>query len=159
MAKIRNAQELHAYREGLLSKRNDKKNVVAVCCGTGCNASGAKKVAQAFQDEIKKQGLEGKIDVKPTGCHGFCERGTLVLMHPAETLYQRVKPEDVAEIVEKTVKNGEVLEKHLYDNPVTGEKHVKEHDIPFYKHQGRLILGKNGLIDPTVIDDYIALGG
>jgi NADH:ubiquinone oxidoreductase subunit F (NADH-binding)/(2Fe-2S) ferredoxin/NAD-dependent dihydropyrimidine dehydrogenase PreA subunit len=159
MGKIRNPKELHAYREALLAKRSDNKSVVAVCCGTGCNASGAKKVAQAFKDEIAKQGLGDKIDVKPTGCHGFCERGTLVLMHPTETLYQRVKPEDVPEIVEMTVKKGEVLEKHLYDNPVTGEKHVKEHDIPFYKHQGRLILGKNGLIDPTVIDDYIALGG
>jgi NADH:ubiquinone oxidoreductase subunit F (NADH-binding)/(2Fe-2S) ferredoxin len=159
MGKIRNPGELHSYREGLQAKRSDSKKVIAVCCGTGCNASGARKVAQAFEDEIAKQDLEQRIDVRSTGCHGFCERGTLVLMHPEETLYTRVKPEDVPEIVEKTVKKGEILEKHLYDDPVTGKKHVKEQEIPFYKHQKRLILGKNGLIDPTRIDDYIALGG
>ena len=159
MGKIGNPGELQKYREGLHGRRGESKQVVAVCCGTGCNASGAKKVAAAFFEEIEKQGLSGKVEVRPTGCHGFCERGTLVLLHPAETLYQRVKPEDVAEIVEKTVAKGEVIERHLYDNPVTGEKHVKENDIPFYKHQRRLILGKNGLIDPTKIDDYVALGG
>jgi NADH:ubiquinone oxidoreductase subunit F (NADH-binding)/(2Fe-2S) ferredoxin len=159
MGKIRNPKELQSYRDGLLAKRRDSKKVIAVCCGTGCNASGAKKVAQAFVDEVKKAGLEKEIDVRPTGCHGFCERGTLVLLHPEATLYTRVKPEDVSAIVEKTVKAGEVLEKHLYDDPVSGERHAKEHEIPFYKHQERLILGKNGLIDPTKIDDYIALGG
>ena len=159
MGKIRNPKELHSYREGLLAARKDSKKVIAVCCGTGCNASGARKVAQAFVDEIEKQGLEKQIDIRPTGCHGFCERGTLVLLHPEETLYTRVKPEDVPEIVERTVKKGEILEKHLYDDPVSGEKHAKEQEIPFYKHQQRLILGKNGLIDPTKIDDYIALGG
>jgi len=159
MGKIRNPKELHSYREELLAKRTASRKVIAVCCGTGCNASGARKVAQALVDEIQKQGLAKEIDVRPTGCHGFCERGTLVLMHPEETLYQRVKPEDVPAIVEKTVKNGEIIAEHLYDDPVSGEKHVKEYEIPFYKHQERLILGKNGLIDPTKIDDYIALGG
>jgi len=159
MGRIRNPKELHSYREGLVARRTGSKKVIAVCCGTGCNASGARKVAQAFVDEIQKQGLAKEIDIRPTGCHGFCERGTLVLMHPEETLYTRVKPEDVPEIVEKTVKKGEILEKHLYDDPVSGAKHIKEQEIPFYKHQERLILGKNGLIDPTKIDDYIALGG
>jgi len=159
MGKIGNPGELAKYREGLHGQRGESKRVVAVCCGTGCNASGAKKVAAALAEEIGKQGLSGEVEVRPTGCHGFCERGTLVLLHPAQTLYQRVKPEDVAEIVAKTVAKGEVLEKHLYDDPVSGEKHAKEGEIPFYRHQRRLILGKNGLIDPTKIDDYIALGG
>jgi NADH:ubiquinone oxidoreductase subunit F (NADH-binding)/(2Fe-2S) ferredoxin/NAD-dependent dihydropyrimidine dehydrogenase PreA subunit len=159
MGRIRSPKELQSYREGLLAERSDSKKVIAVCCGTGCNASGARKVAQAFVDEIRKQGLEKQIDVRPTGCHGFCERGTLVLMHPEETLYTRVKPEDVPAIVEKTVRKGEIIAEHLYDDPVSGQKHAKEQEIPFYKHQKRLILGKNGLIDPTKIDDYIALGG
>jgi NADH-quinone oxidoreductase subunit F len=116
-------------------------------------------VVGAFKEELEKQGLTDKVELRPTGCHGFCERGTLVLFHPEGVLYQRVKPEDVAEIVELTVKGGEYLEKHFYEHPVTGEKYKYEKDIPFYKHQQRLILGKNGEIDPTAIDDYIALGG
>src|SRR5512137_2098505 len=117
MVKIGSPKELGKYREELGKKRRGAKKVVAVCCGTGCNASGARKVAAAFGEELKKQGLEGEVELRPTGCHGFCERGTLVLMHPEETLYQRVKPEDVAEIVAKTVVKGEVLEKHVYDDP------------------------------------------
>ena len=160
MAKINTAKELSSYRDRLQqAKEKAGKKVVAVCAGTGCNAYGSPKVIQAFKDELKKQNMEDKIEIKPTGCHGFCERGTLVLMHPEKQLYQRVQPEAVPEIVEKTFKNGEVLEEHLYDNPMTGEKHRTEYDIPFYKHQERLILGKNGEIDPTSIDDYICQGG
>ena len=97
--------------------------------------------------------------IRATGCHGFCERGTLVVSQPEGVLYQRVKPEAVPEIVNQTVREGAVIEEHLYDNPVTGERHKLEKDIPFYKHQNRLILGMNGHIDPASIDDYIAQGG
>lgn len=160
MAKIKNASELLSYKEALQKKtKEEDKKVVAVCCGTGCNAYGAEKVVEAFKTELDKQGMTDKVDIKPTGCHGFCERGTLVLMHPEKQLYQRVKPEAVADIVEKTIKNGEIIEEHLYDNPATGEKHKTEAEIPFYKHQERLILGNNGEIDPTSIADYIANDG
>jgi len=150
MAKITNAKELKSYREELNKKiKSDDKKVIAICAGTGCKAYGSDQVVETFQSEIKKQGLSDKVEIKPTGCHGFCERGTLVLMQPEKQLYQRVKPEAVAEIVEKTLIKGEILEEHLYDNPVTGERHKTENDIPFYKYQERLILGKNGEIDPT----------
>jgi NADH:ubiquinone oxidoreductase subunit F (NADH-binding)/(2Fe-2S) ferredoxin/Pyruvate/2-oxoacid:ferredoxin oxidoreductase delta subunit len=159
MSKIASPQVLTAYREELAKARPADRKVVAICTGTGCNAYGAKNVVGAFKEELEKQGLTDKVELRPTGCHGFCERGTLVLFHPEGVLYQRVKPEDVPEIVELTVKGGEYLEKHFYEHPVTGEKYKYEKDIPFYKHQQRLILGKNGEIDPTAIDDYIALGG
>ncbi len=160
MARINSAKELQAYKDEVVKKVEAAgKKEVAVCCGTGCQAYGAKDVVAAFQEEIKKQGLDDKVEIKPTGCHGFCERGTLVLMHPEKQLYQRVKPEAVAEIVEKTIKNGEIIEEHLYDNPTTGEKHKLESEIPFYANQKRLILSNNGEIDPTSIDDYIAHGG
>jgi len=158
MTRIGKASELAAYRAELLKKRPADAKVVAVCCGTGCNAYGAQKVYAAFAAELAKQGVKDWA-LRSTGCHGFCERGTLVVMFPEGMLYQRVKPEDVAEIVEKTLKGGETLERFLYDDPVTGEKHRLEHEIPFYKHQERLILGQNGQLNPESIDDYIALGG
>jgi NADH-quinone oxidoreductase subunit F len=160
MARIASPAELAAHRQQLVADRGkQQKKVVAVCCGTGCNAYGAEKVVAAFHEELEKQGLADKVEIKPTGCHGFCERGTLVLMHPERQLYQKVQPEIVADIVGKTIKAGEVIEEQLYDDPTTGERHQLEDEIPFYKHQERLILGKNGIIDPTSIDDYIALGG
>ncbi len=158
MAKIKTAADLGAYREALKKERPEGQKIIAVCAGTGCNAYGSQKVVSAFKEELKKQGVTD-VALRPTGCHGFCERGTLVLFHPDGVLYQRVKAEDVPEIVEKTVKGGEYLEQHYYEMPVTGEKIKYERDIPFYKHQNRLILGKNGHIDPTNIDDYIADGG
>jgi NADH-quinone oxidoreductase subunit F len=159
MAKINNAKELAAYREKLKAARPEGRRIIAVCTGTGCQAYGAKNVAEAFREELGKHNLEKEVLLRPTGCHGFCERGTLVLFHPDGVLYQRVKAADVPEIVEETVVKGEYLEKHFYEDPVTGEKHKYEKDIPFYKHQRRLILGKNGIIDPTAVDDYIAEGG
>ena len=159
MTRLKDAKELGAYREELRKKNPDGRRVIAVCAGTGCNAYGSPRVVAAFREELEKQGLAGEVELRPTGCHGFCERGTLVLFHPEGVLYQRVKAEDVPEIVEKTVKGGEYLEQHFYEHPVTGEKYKYEKDIPFYKHQNRLILGKNGFIDPTSIDDYITYGG
>jgi NADH:ubiquinone oxidoreductase subunit F (NADH-binding)/(2Fe-2S) ferredoxin len=160
MARIASPGELSSYREQLVATREaQQKKVVAVCCGTGCNAYGAEKVVAAFREELEKQGLADKVEIKPTGCHGFCERGTLVLLHPERQLYQKVQPEAVAAIVGKTIKGGEVIEEQLYDEPSTGERYKLEDEIPFYKHQERLILGKNGIIDPTKIEDYIALGG
>jgi NADH:ubiquinone oxidoreductase subunit F (NADH-binding)/(2Fe-2S) ferredoxin/NAD-dependent dihydropyrimidine dehydrogenase PreA subunit len=158
MARIASIEALSSYREALLKDRPAGMKVIAVCAGTGCNAYGSKNVVAAFREELEKQGVKDVV-LRPTGCHGFCERGTLVLFHPDGVLYQRVKPENVAEIVEKTVKGGEYLEKYFYEEPVTKEKFKFEKDIPFYKHQNRLILGKNGHIDPTSIDDYIAEGG
>ena len=159
MSRITSPEALKAYREELIKARPADQKTIAVCAGTGCNAYGSRKVVDAFRDELEKHGLTEKIRLRPTGCHGFCERGTLVLFHPDGVLYQRVKAEDVPEIIEETVIKGEYLEKHFYEHPVTHKKYKLEQEIPFYKHQKRLILGKNGHIDPTSIDDYIEEGG
>jgi NADH:ubiquinone oxidoreductase subunit F (NADH-binding)/(2Fe-2S) ferredoxin/Pyruvate/2-oxoacid:ferredoxin oxidoreductase delta subunit len=160
MTRIGSPSELREYRERLLADRaTHPRSVVAVCCGTGCTAYGAPRVVDALRDEIERQGLSDTFEVKATGCHGFCERGTLVLMHPQRLLYQKVGARQVPAIVERTLKGGEVIEEQLYDDPATGQRYQLEPEIPFYSHQQRLILGKNGEIDPTSIDDYIALGG
>jgi NADH:ubiquinone oxidoreductase subunit F (NADH-binding)/(2Fe-2S) ferredoxin/Pyruvate/2-oxoacid:ferredoxin oxidoreductase delta subunit len=160
MAKIANAKELLSRKEALLKKIKDEdKKVVAVCCGTGCKAYGAEDVVEAFKTELGKQGISEKVEIKATGCHGFCERGTLVLMHPEKQLYQRVKPENVSAIVEKTIIGKEIITEYLYDEPVSGRRIETEKEIPFYSNQKRLILGHNGEVDPTSIDEYISLGG
>ena len=125
MAKFGSIKALNDYRAALLKDRPKDMKVIAVCAGTGCNAYGSKNVVAAFREELEKQGVKD-VALRPTGCHGFCERGTLVLFHPDGVLYQRVKPEDVAEIVEKTVKGGEYLDKFFYEDPVTQEKYKLE---------------------------------
>ncbi|MGD1120299.1 MAG: NuoF family protein [Dehalococcoidales bacterium] len=159
MAKLKSPGELEALRNSIIKKRDPAKPCITVCNGTGCQAYGSKSIVAAFQDEVKKQDLGAKVDVKAIGCPGFCERGTLVVIKPKDIFYQRVRPRDVPEIIAETIGKGNVVSRLLFTDRATNEKVTKESDVPFYKKQMRLIIGNNGLIDPTVIDDYLAIGG
>ena len=159
MKRVRSPEDLEALRDSIVSRRDPNKPCITVCSGTGCHAYGCESVTEAFIDEVKKQEIEGKVDIKTTGCHGFCERGPITVIHPEGIFYQRVTVEDVPEIISETVVNKNIIERLLYVDPNTGQKIVYERGVPFYKKQNRLIFGNNGLIDPTSIDDYVALGG
>jgi NADP-reducing hydrogenase subunit HndC len=158
--RLSSAEALEELRKEILAKRDPAKPVITICTGTACQTYGSLKIYQEFADEIKKQGLEGSAaEARPTGCHGFCEQGPVVVIFPEEICYVKVKLEDVPEIVSSTLAQGEVIERLLYEDPVTGEKIAKDPDIPFYKNQMRLVFGNNRHINPRDIDDYIALGG
>ena len=159
MAKLKSVGELEALRKSITGKRDPKKAVITVCNGTGCHAHGCKAVTAAFEEEVKKQKLGSKVDVRATGCHGFCERGPLVVIKPKDIFYQRVRVKDVPEILTETIGKGNVIERMLYSDRASGKKITYEHDVPFYKLQKRLVFGNNGLIDPTSIEDYLAVGG
>jgi NADH:ubiquinone oxidoreductase subunit F (NADH-binding)/(2Fe-2S) ferredoxin/ferredoxin len=158
MPRLKSATDLEARRQEILARRDPKRPCVTICSGTGCHAYGSEKVAQAFAAEIGKNGLKEKVDIRRTGCHGYCERGTIVVIFPQEICYLRVKPEDVPEIIETTLVKGEVVERLLYEGE-DAQKIIHEGDIPFYKHQSRIVFGPNRFIDPKSIDDYIARGG
>jgi len=159
MAKLKSIEELNLYRELINKTKDSDKVCITVCGGTGCMAFGAEGVISNFVEEIKKQGLENKVEVIRTGCPGFCERGPIVVILPQRILYQGVDIEDVAEIISTTVIKGEIIDRLLYEDPLTGQKIIYEQDIPFYKKQKRIILKNNGLIDPTQINHYISYGG
>ncbi|MGQ9729708.1 MAG: NADH-ubiquinone oxidoreductase-F iron-sulfur binding region domain-containing protein [Candidatus Zipacnadales bacterium] len=159
---MRGLKGLINWQNSILEQRDPDARWVAVCGGTGCRASGALDVYEAFIQEIGKldsSALATRVEVKRTGCHGFCERGPLVLIHPERILYQRVAPKDVPRIVQETVLRGHIIEDLIYEDPATGRKIAHRDDIPFYKKQMRLVLRYNGEIDPTRIGDYVALGG
>jgi len=157
--RLGSAAELKNLRHSILSKRDPNRTCISVCAGTGCRASGAEAVVDAFLDEIERQELQISVELKETGCHGFCERGPVVVIRPKRIFYQQVKPEDIPEIISETVLKGKIIERLLYVDPATGEKITYEPDVPFYKRQTRTIFGANGEIDPTNIEDYIAVGG
>jgi NADH-quinone oxidoreductase subunit F len=157
--KVRSVSELENLRQSILRKRDPSRTCISVCAGTGCRASGAEAVVDAFTDEIERQEIQLSVELKETGCHGFCERGPIVVIRPKRVFYQQVKPEDVPEIISETVLKGNIIERLLYVDPVTNEKIVYEPDVPFYKRQTRTIFGANGEIDPRDIEDYIAVGG
>jgi NADH:ubiquinone oxidoreductase subunit F (NADH-binding)/(2Fe-2S) ferredoxin/NAD-dependent dihydropyrimidine dehydrogenase PreA subunit len=159
MPKINSPAELEELRKSILSKRDPNKPCITLCSGTACHASGSKEVAASIEEEIKKQGLSAKVDFRKTGCHGFCEKGPIVVIHPEKICYLQIEPKDVPEIISQTVKGKKVVEHLLYIDPSTDEKIVHEFEIPFYSNQERLVFGSNGEIDPASIDDYLALGG
>ncbi|MFP3975270.1 MAG: NADH-ubiquinone oxidoreductase-F iron-sulfur binding region domain-containing protein [Dehalococcoidia bacterium] len=158
MPKLNSASDLENLRQEVVSKRDPNKLCVTICSGTGCRAYGSEQVAETFAEELSKNGLKDKVDIRRTGCHGFCERGTLVVIFPEEICYLKVKPDDVPEIVSTTLQEGKVVDRLLYEKS-DGEKVVHESEIPFYSNQNRTVFGNNRFIDPKKIDDYLALGG
>ncbi len=159
MKRLKTVEDLEGLRKEIAQSKDPDRTCITVCGGTGCHAYGSAKVADSIKEELKKQKLEDKVDVLITGCHGFCEQGPIVVIRPQNIFYRSVKSEDLPEILSKTVVNGKVIERLLYVDPITGEKIVYEDDIPFYKNQKRVIFGKNGIIDPGSIVDYIGIDG
>ncbi|MCK4412493.1 MAG: 4Fe-4S binding protein [Candidatus Eisenbacteria sp.] len=159
MARLSSPEELEKFRQEAISMRDPARLCVSVCAGSGCVATGAGEVIAALGAELRKQGLEGEVDLKRTGCHGFCEKGPIVVIAPEEICYLEVTPEDIPEIVSATLKEGRVVERLLYVDPSTGERVTREADIPFYKHQERLVFGANRTIAPESIEDYLAIAG
>lgn len=138
---------------------SDRK--IKVCCGTGCLANGSKKVLEAFQKEIDRQNIHIEVvpSLKATGCNGLCERGPIVKIEPDDIAYYHVKPEDVEEIVAKTIISGEEIQRLLYLDSKT-KKRIRSHkDSDFIRKQTKIALRNIGEIDPCEIQDYIESGG
>jgi len=158
MARINSGPELEDARKVIVSKRELDKAWLAICGGISC-LGGRDSLIHAFEEEIRKQALEGKVGVRVTGCHGFCAQGPNVVIYPEEICYVRVQPEDASEIVSRTLIGKKVVDRLVYTDPVTGKKAVHQSEIPYYKKQTRNLLGMNPRIDPRSIDDYLAIGG
>ena len=159
MAILKTPVELEQHRQAVLAARKPDQPRISICAGAGCLATGAHKVIDAFKTELDKQGLHEDVHVKGTGCPGFCERGPVVVVDPEEICYLQVTPKDVPEIVSRTIKEKQVVDRLLFTDKATGIKSVRESEIPFYRNQERNIIGNNIKIDPKSIDDYLALGG
>jgi len=159
MSQLKTPAELEEFRKGILLKRDPNKPCITLCSGSACHATGSGEVAVSIEEELEKQGLSAEVDIRRTGCHGFCERGPIIVIYPEEICYLQITPEDVPEIVSQTIKEKKVIDRLLCTDPSVSEKIIHESEIPFYKHQERLVFGSNGSIDPKSIDDYLAIGG
>ncbi|WP_461245965.1 (2Fe-2S) ferredoxin domain-containing protein [Treponema sp. R6D11] len=145
-----------------------KKPRIVICAGTGCVAGGSLKIYEHFCEELAKRNLkipveleseQGDYSIAQSGCQGFCQMGPLVTLKPKGILYVKVSPDDVAEIVEKTLINGEYIDRLLYTSPDHGAPVRDMNKIPFYSRQHRLTLGLCGNIDVKNLDEYIYHGG
>ena len=159
MNRLQSVADFQRWQAQLAAGWDESKPCLRVCDGTGCRALGSQKVLAGLREELKRVSLDTPIEVVGTGCPGFCECGPLVTIYPQRLSYQKVKPGDVPEIVHKTLVGGETLERLLYTDPHTGQHIHTEPELPFYQKQKRLVLNLNGRIDPTRLEDYVALGG
>ncbi len=135
------------------------KTYLLICGGTGCHATGSLKVMDVLQKELDEKGLHDKVEIVETGCNGFCAVGPLMVVHPGDIFYQKIKLDDIPKIVQEHLIDGTPVKKLLYKDPVSKKLIPNQSDIPFFAHQEPRALRNKGLIDPESIDDYIARDG
>ncbi len=157
--KMETLSDLVSFRQSLMDKPEQGKPIIRVCCSTGCRAGGALKIIDAFHEQLKDSGLEDSVEIKKTGCRGFCENGPVMALEPWNIFYNRVDPSDVQDIVTETLIKGRPVERLLYTDPDSQKKITAEKDIPFFGKQVRRVLANCGQIDPTNIEDYLEVGG
>ncbi len=166
---LKSIKDLQEYRALASAKVNAEKRRIIVCAGAGCVSKGALKVYDKFVELMKENNVNFSLElqkdphgdgvrIKESGCHGFCEVGPLVRIEPQGWLYIKVKPDDCAEIIEKTILKGECVERLAYTDE-KGKVYREQSEIPFYKKQTRLVLGNCDKMDATSIEEYIGMGG
>ena len=142
---------------------------ILVCGGTGCEATKGVEIFKRLKKEIADRGLEDKIKIIKTGCFGFCEQGPVIKVVPDHIYYVKVKPEDVAEIIEEHIVHGNVVQRLLYSGsekrsdkvlpPHRTEQPYQKDEIDFYKRQERIVLRNFGYIDLEDITEYLGADG
>ncbi len=133
---------------------------VLVCGGTGCTSSHSEQIIEKLNEEIKAQGLDKEVNVIRTGCFGLCALGPIMVVYPEGAFYSRVTPEDVPEIVSEHLLKGRIVTRLLYQETVVDENTTKSlNETTFYAKQMRIALRNCGVINPELIDEYIAQDG
>ncbi|MDD3840652.1 MAG: NADH-quinone oxidoreductase subunit NuoF, partial [Clostridia bacterium] len=135
------------------------RNQILICGGGGCISSGSKEFYQELDRQINRFNLQDEIKVIVTGCMGLCSLGPLMMIYPEGIFYKQVKCDDIKEIVERHLYEGNVVERLLYTEPDTGNKLKTVVEIPFFNRQKKIALKNVGKIDPKQIEEYIAFDG
>ena len=138
---------------------NKVRTQLMLCGGTGCHASGTKKFAETLQQELERQGLAEEIKIIETGCNGFCAVGPVMLVQPEGIFYQKLKAEHVPHLVEEHFLKGRPVKKLFYQEPASKETIPNMAQIPFFANQMFWVMRNKGVIDPEVIEEYIARDG
>ena len=157
-------QSLYSNLKGLLDIKKGKQNKdgkynISICGGTGCQASQSEKIKEELERFAKLYGVDDRVTISITGCFGFCEKGPIVKISPDHTFYIKIKPENAERIIKEHIVEGKLIDDFLYTNPASNKKIRSQDNIPFYKKQHRIALRNCGLIDPELIQEYIANRG
>lgn len=143
-----------------LAKKTGYRKQILVCGGTGCTSSGSKKVIEALESELVKQGLDKEVLVVKTGCFGLCALGPILIVYPEGAFYAQATPEGVIRIVDEHIKKGNIVKDLLYKETVHADGSIISlSETNFYKKQLRIALRNCGVINPEDIEEYIATDG
>jgi NADH:ubiquinone oxidoreductase subunit F (NADH-binding)/(2Fe-2S) ferredoxin len=134
------------------------KQFILVCGGTGCESSKADDIFKELHAQADAQGVGDDVQIVKTGCFGFCEKGPIVKVLPAESFYVEVKPGDAKEIISEQIIKGREVSRLLYKDEHQKDR-LKVEDIDFYQKQYRIVLRNCGIINPENIDEYLARDG
>ncbi len=159
MTRLNSVRDLETLRDQIKKRQDTAKKRVRICGGPGCYSGGGIHLVPIFESALGDKQASGEYMVTLTGCHGFCARGPIVVIEPQNIFYERVSKDRVTEIVDTSVLGSGLVEDLLYVDPATGNRIIREKDIPFYARQERIIFNDTGLNWSTDIDDYISRGG
>ena len=154
MTKLNSIKEFEELYKKIIESQESKKHIISISSGTCGHASGSIAVEDALKQAVK--GYEDKIDLKITGCHGFCAAEPNIIIFPEKIFYKNLKPEDAPNIIQSILK-GEIIDNLVINE--NGTKYIYINEIPFYKLQKRILTRDIPLIEPTKIEDYVAIGG
>jgi len=158
ISKFKSLKELDSYRVELGSRVSNKRliSISAASCG---RAAGALEIASALKRSIEEAGLEEKVQLKLTGCHGFCQFEPNVVIFPEKHFYPNLRPQDIPLLVEKAVLKGEAAEELAFKDELSHKRYLTVEELPFYKKQVRRLLDAHLDLDPDSLDDYLKAGG
>ena len=166
---IKEPSEVAAIREQCKAALDRRKTTFRVCAGTACIAGGSLEVYEELKKQIQQRGINVDVELlfeggeteagaSTSGCHGFCQMGPLVRIEPQGTFYNKVKVENVPDIITATLEEQGVVEDLLFENQ-DGSRATVEKEVPFYAGQKRIVLGGCGTINPEDIRNYFAVDG
>ena len=157
--KINTLNELEAIKNDFLNKEKEFQFTAHICYAAGCISSDCKEFKEAFVQALEHTNLQTKVQIKLTGCMGACTLGPTLIINPGSILYCNLNPASAAIIVNQHIKKGRIAEKFCFKDHDTGEIIPDLNNIPFFKHQKKIVLQNCGVIDYASVNEYIAHDG
>ncbi len=157
--KIKSITDLEAIRNEFQTKEKEFPFTAHICYGAGCLSSDCKDFKEAFMKELESENLQNKVKINLTGCLGACTLGPTLVINPGNILYCNLNPASAVQIVKEHIRKGKIADKFCYKDPETGKVIPNLDNIPFFRHQKKIVLEKCGIIDYSSVDEYIAYDG
>jgi NADH:ubiquinone oxidoreductase subunit F (NADH-binding)/(2Fe-2S) ferredoxin/Pyruvate/2-oxoacid:ferredoxin oxidoreductase delta subunit len=159
MKKLTHPSHLIEWKKRILAKRPSYQKIIVVSSGTCGQASGSLEIIRTLNRELEKRNLQDTVGMEVTGCHGFCEMEPNLIIYPEGVFYKKLETKDIPKVIEETVLGDKIIPSLVFQDPKTGHRFNHQKEIPFYQKQMRLLTENNFRVDPTKIEDYIALDG